>query len=248
MSKYNKTTRDELYQTDVIKIKEKDIFELIVEINEKNENNYIKNEKQNKIYKLIYKWKKKENYFLSEYIEIMFLSLSFINKFNDDFAKFQIYSAILKKYLSQSNLKISFDECEINITDDKWLDLIIHLFEKSELDDEIIILSLIILKFNSLKESIKDYSINEIFNAIKNTCIEINNRYPINSNILIETIIMIFCEEMDKSRSKNKKNKNKKIGKKKKNKYLLQCTSNKDYYKFNNINQNIEPNEKKYNE
>ena len=64
----------------------------------------------------------------------------------------------------------------------------------------------------SLLKSIKDFTMSNIFDSIRNTSIEINNRYKTNTDILTETIIMIFCEDVDNYRyvkNKNKKEKNK---------------------------------------
>ena len=235
LSKYDKEKRIELYKTPINQIKDKEIIEFVIEIDSNYEDIYVENYTKYKIYSLIYKWMRKDMYTLSEYIEITILELSFGNILNDNVDKFQIYSVIFRKFLSQTNLKLNFEESAISL-DDKSLELIINLLEKEDLEDETIILSLIVLKYDFIKEIIKDCNNYEIFDSIKNTCIEINNRYTINADILTETIIIIFCEEMDNCRDKKNKNNKKKRINKKKNKSILKSTKNKNYSENKNIN------------
>lgn len=218
--KYKKKEREELYETEVMKVKEKDIdiFGLIIDIDSNEEDIYIINEKMRNIHSFIYKWMKRNIYSLSQYLEIMFLSL--FGNLNDNFDKYEIYSFIIRKYLHQTNMRLNFDECGIDTSNDTCLELILTLFAKSELDDEAIVLSLIILKF----DLIKNYGISAILEGLKSTCEEINNRNVKNDIILKEIIITIFLEEIynnENQKVKEKKNKKNKKNKKKKKKNKL---------------------------
>ena len=238
--KYKKKEREELYETEVMKVKEKDIdiFGLIIDIDSNEEDIYIINEKMRNIHSFIYKWMKRNIYSLSQYLEIMFLSL--FGNLNDNFDKYEIYSFIIRKYLHQTNMRLNFDECGIDTSNDTCLELILTLFAKSELDDEAIVLSLIILKF----DLIKNYGISAILEGLKSTCEEINNRNVKNDIILKEIIITIFLEEIynnenqkvkEKKNKKNKKNKKKKK-KKKKNKLISAQPKDIDKDKKDTIN------------
>ena len=50
--------------------------------------------------------------------------LSFFDNLNDNLDKFLIYMVIFRKYLSISNIKVKYEECEIDVKDDKNFKLI----------------------------------------------------------------------------------------------------------------------------
>ena len=243
--KYNKKEREELYKTEITKINDKTINQLLDEIEEfSNFEVIIQNKRIEEIYKLIYFSLRKNNYSLTEYIESIILSLAFTNKFNE-LTKFQIYYVIIKAFLSPYNIKLNFTECEINIIDDISLDLIIYLFNKEKFDDELIILSIIILKFDSVKESIKECSISQILESINYTSIELSHKFTNNIIERVTSNFCAFCEQIiNLKKNNNGKNKNKKKKIKKKKQIKKKCNplkvNNIDRSQVENVNQNIE--------
>ena len=74
---------------------------------------------------------------LYEYIDSIILTLSFISK-NESILKFQIYSYIIKFYLTKFNILLGFSKEEINVSDKLSIDLIHYLFTRQELSDELL--------------------------------------------------------------------------------------------------------------
>ena len=73
-------------------------------------------------------------------------------------------------YLNPINVTLDFSENEINTSDDTPLDLITEIFTKNQNDVECVIKSLIFLNYGSLKNIIKNYTIDEILSVIDVIC------------------------------------------------------------------------------
>jgi hypothetical protein len=156
---------------------------------------------------------KKEVFSLYEYIDSIILTLSFISK-NESILKFQIYSYIIKFYLTKFNILLGFSKEEINVSDKLSIDLIHYLFTRQELSDELLTLSVIILNYNSLKDSVSNKPFEQIIECAKICAKKIKKYY--NTAILIEKILAIFLEELEKVERIKKRN----IKKREKNKKL----------------------------
>ena len=163
--------------------------------------------------------KKKDNASLAEYIDLILLSLSF-NSGLDSFLKYQIFSLIIQLFLSKYGIVLSYkySENEINMTEDKSIGLIIDLLNKDENDFATMIQSIIVLNYNSLKNVIDNFSLEEILLGIADIAERLKNIKHVGKiSVCVEKIIEMFVDEMEDKRSsqKSKKKKNKKSKKKK---------------------------------
>ena len=110
----------------------------------------IRNEKIKRIYSIIFDSLIKEKYSIIEQMETIMINIAFISQLHS-LINFEIYSIIIKVYLSLFDFKINFKETKINLEDDISLDLILDLFNQKIKNDKIIIDSIIILKYDILK-------------------------------------------------------------------------------------------------
>ena len=215
--KMTEKERDQLFRTEVTNIDNSNITEMIKELEElQNVEVDLPNEKINNLCEIIMRSLIKKKYKLIEYIDTVLANLSsfpgLITLLN-----FQVYTIIINKYINLLGIKIDFHETGINLEDEISLEIILDLFQKEQEDDLIIIQSLVILEYNSLRDVIKNYNMPQISNALQNTFIKITTRIDIPRVIYVEKVLMIFREELQflNSKEKKKKRKNKK---KKKNK------------------------------
>ena len=215
--KMTEKERDQLLTTEVTCINNSNITEMIKELEElQNVEVDLPNEKINNLCEIIMSSLIKKKYKLIEYIDTVLANLSsfpgLITLLN-----FQVYTIIINKYINLLGIKIDFHETGINLEDEISLEIILDLFQKEQGDDLIIIQSLVILEYNSLRDVIKNYNMPQISNALQNTFIKITTRIDIPRVIYVEKVLMIFREELQflNSKEKKKKRKNKK---KKKNK------------------------------
>ena len=164
--------------------------------------------------------KKKDNSSLDEYIDlILLLSLAFNSGF-DSFLKYQIFSLTIQLFLNKYRIVLSYkySEKEINMTEDKSIGLIIDLLNKDENDFATMIQSIIVLNYNSLKNVIDNFSLEEILLGIADIAERLKNIKHVGKiSVCVEKIIEMFVDEMEDKRNsqKSKKKKNKKSKKKK---------------------------------
>ena len=215
--KMTEKERDQLFRTEVTCINNSNITEMIKELEElQNVEVDLPNEKINNLCEIIMRSLIKKKYKLIEYIDTVLANLSsfpgLITLLN-----FQVYTIIINKYINLLGIKIDFHETGINLEDEISLEIILDLFQKEQGDDLIIIQSLVILEYNSLRDVIKNYNMPQISNALQNTFIKITTRIDIPRVIYVEKVLMIFREELKNLNSKEKKKK-RKNKKKKKNK------------------------------
>ena len=215
--KMTEKERDQLLTTEVTCINNSNITEMIKELEElQNVEVDLPNEKINNLCEIIMNSLIKKKYKLIEYIDTVLANLSSFPGLIT-LLSFEVYTIIIDKYINLLGTKIYFHETEINLEDEISLEIILDLFQKEQEDDLIIIQSLVILKYKSLRDVIKNYNISQISNALQNTFIKITNGVDISRVIYVEKVLMIFREELQflNSKEKKKKRKNKK---KKKNK------------------------------
>ena len=215
--KMTEKERDQLLTTEVTCINNSNITEMIKELEElQNVEVDLPNEKINNLCEIIMSSLIKKKYKLIEYIDTVLANLSSFPGLIT-LLSFEVYTIIIDKYINLLGTKIYFHETEINLEDEISLEIILDLFQKEQGDDLIIIQSLVILKYKSLRDVIKNYNISQISNALQNTFIKITNGVDISRVIYVEKVLMIFREELQflNSKEKKKKRKNKK---KKKNK------------------------------
>jgi hypothetical protein len=141
----------------------------------------------------------------------------------DSFLKYQIFSLIIQLFLSKYGIVLSYkySENEINMTEDKSIGLIMNLLNNDENDFATMIQSIIVLNYNSLKNVIDNFSLEEILLGIADIAERLKNIKHVGKiSVCVEKIIEMFVDEMEDKRSsqKSKKKKNKKSKKKKRQK------------------------------
>ena len=138
----------------------------------------------------------------------------------DSFFKYQIFLINIQFFLDKYGIVLSYKYCEneINVTEDKSIDLITGLFTKDVNDFASMIQSIIILNYNSLKDVIDNLSVKEIILGIEDIAKRLKDIKHVGKiSICVEKIIEMFVDEMEDKGScqKSKKKKNKKSKKKK---------------------------------
>jgi len=209
-----KAQRESFYDKSIYDIKEKNFLAKLIELQGLESFDIpIKNDKHKALFKIISSaLDAKENYSFSDYINSIFINLSFFPEL-ELLLKYHLFSLITKYYLNPMKIMLDFDEKEINISDDFSLDLILELFENNQRDFDSIIKSIIILNYNSFIKSVKDYNINEILNAIKSIEMKVKKIENIgNLSLCVEKIMAMLIDEL--CRQKHKKMKKKKSKKK----------------------------------
>ena len=212
----NLKERRKIYDTDInyISAQKNKLSKIISELNKLENISFEINDNLVALFNVISEeLDKKEVFSLYEYIDSIILTLSFISK-NESILKFQIYSYIIKFYLTKFNILLGFSKEEINVSDKLSIDLIHYLFTRQELSDELLTLSVIILNYNSLKDSVSNKPFEQIIECAKICAKKIKKYY--NTAILIEKILAIFLEELEKVERIKKRN----IKKREKNKKL----------------------------
>ena len=159
----------------------------------------------------------KKSYTFGEYIDSIFVNFSFLPVL-ELLLKYQFYLKLHTYYLNPINVTLDFSENEINTSDDTPLDLITEIFTKNQNDVECVIKSLIFLNYGSLKNIIKNYTIDEILSVIDVICHKFKNiKNIIKLSLCVEKIMTMFVDEL--KRLKDKKKRNERGGKPKKLNY-----------------------------
>jgi len=190
-----KSERNLLYQTNLSNIKEKNIITLIQELQEleifkiKTNSNEL-----DKLFTILSNVSDdKKLWTLSGYLDSMLLNISFQPKLKS-LLKFEIYLLILNNYLRLYNMLLNFHEEEMNVEEEKSLKLIIALFQNIKTDDESLVLSIIVLNYNSLAAIMKLIDSEKILSIIKDISSKIQNAKK--SKLCVDKVLMIFSEEI----------------------------------------------------
>jgi hypothetical protein len=206
--------REKLYNQNVLDIQNKKISNLVKELSELENIDYDTNEALvilfNKINEII---NKKEALTLFEYIDSVFINLAFLPECGL-LLKYKVYSYITRYYLSKLGIILKFRQNEINLEDEKEIKLIVNLFEKEELNDIVLVQSIIILNYDSLSDTIAEFDLDldRIIKAIKVVSLKVKN---IKNNVLcIERIMLMFTDELEMPEKLKNKIKDRKKSKK----------------------------------
>ncbi len=190
-----KSERNLLYQTNLSNIKEKNIITLIQELQEleifkiKTNSNEL-----DKLFTILSNVSDdKKLWTLSGYLDSMLLNISFQPKLKS-LLKFEIYLLILNNYLRLYNMLLNFHEEEMNVEEEKSLKLIIALFQNIKTDDESLVLSIIVLNYNSLAAIMKLIDSEKILSIIRDISSKIQNAKK--SKLCVDKVLMIFSEEI----------------------------------------------------
>ena len=197
--------RKEIYISNLEQIKDKD---LIIVINEvlKYERNIDMNSHEIKklnnlinLYDIEYRiLKKYEDNTLNSLIDKAIIHIGFNTK-NDVIIKFISFMLIKNVYLKNKEIKeIEFVHCQIDQSNEVCLNLLLDLFRHNYAENIELILSYVILRFNTFKELLKSYDMIKISKAAENSKNRIESDYSRNDFISIEKISMIFIEEYEK--------------------------------------------------
>ena len=219
--KVQKGEREKLYNSNVMNIKGKDINKLLAELNMLQIYDLEINNNLVNLFNIVSDFieKKKEKATLAEYIDSILLSLSF-NTGLDSFLKYQIFLINIQFFLDKYGIVLSYKYCEneINVTEDKSIDLITGLFTKDVNDFASMIQSIIILNYNSLKDVIDNVSVTEIILRIEDIAKRLKDIKHIGKvSLCVEKIIVMFVDEIE-GKGNNKKNESKQSKKSKKKK------------------------------
>ena len=206
--------REELYNQNLAYIENKNVLNLIDELSKLESIDYDINETLVILFKKINEIiDKKEALTLLEYIDSVFINLAFLPECGLLF-KYQVYLYINKYYLNKFGIILKFRQNEINLEDEKEIKLIVNLFEKEELNDIMLVQSIIILNYDSLIDTIAEFNFNRIIEAIKVVSLKVKN---INNNALcIERIMLMFHDELEMPEKLKKKIEDRKNSKKEK--------------------------------
>ena len=185
------TKRQMLYEQNISDIGNKDVLSLIKELVILENFEYDISDNLLILYKIL---DKKEASTLYEYIDSVFLNLAFIPQC-ENLLKYQIYSYISKYYLSKFGIVLKFRVNEINLTDDISIKLIANLFEKNALNNEILVQSIVILNYDSLRDNIAKFDLIRNIEAIKAVSLKVNNFQ--NTSLCVERIMLIFIDELE---------------------------------------------------
>ena len=223
--KLQKEDREKIYKSNVTDIKEKYIRKIIVELNMLQIYDIDINENLIGLFNIISDFtnKKKEKVSLAEYIDLILLLLYF-NSGLDSFLKYQIYSINDLYYLNKYGITLSYkySENEINSTEDKSIDLIMDLLNKDENNFATMIQPIIVLNYNSLKDAIDNFSVEEILLEISTIAKRLKNiKYVGKTSVCVEKNRNIV-DEIETKRNILKKRRKTKNQKKnlKKQKYI----------------------------
>ena len=197
--------RKEIYISNLEQIKDKD---LIIVINEvlKYERNIDMNSHEIKklnnlinLYDIEYRiLKKYEDNILNSLIDKAIIHIGFNTK-NDVIIKFISFMLIKNVYLKNKEIKeIEFVHCQIDQSNEVCFNLLLDLFRHNYAENIELILSYVILRFNTFKELLKSYDMIKVSKAAENSKNRIESDYSRNDFISIEKISMIFIEEYEK--------------------------------------------------
>ena len=183
--KLKKKDRKKLYDVEICLIRNEEIKKNIEKLND-CQSIFIdkENEKLYDLYDIISNSFSTKRYCLYTFINWSIWNLSFSFQSNN-LLNFQIFSLIITKY----DLKIEYSENEIDVSNDICLDLVIDLLDAKKEGKDSIIISLLLIKYGSFKNIIKEYGkLNNMLSKL------INDPNIININ----DIIQLSCEEIKK--------------------------------------------------
>ena len=209
--KMPESDREKFYDRDIGDIiKNPDFFEIIDELDHlKSFNINFETNKFGKLYSVISSslYSKNEKISFSEYMDYLFLKLSFLPELKS-LLKFQLYSIIINFYLFPMKVLLDFNEKNIIISDEIYLDLIIELFANSQNEFQSLVKSIIILNYGPISHIIRKYTLDEILSGIDSMFNKVRNIKNIgNISICVEKIMMMFVDELNKQKFvKPKKN------------------------------------------
>ena len=142
--------------------------------------------------------KKYEDNTLNSLIDKAIIHIGFNTK-NDVIIKFISFMLIKNVYLKNKEIKeIEFVHCQIDQSNEVCFNLLLDLFRHNYAENIELILSYVILRFNTFKELLKSYDMIKISKAAENSKNRIESDYSRNDFISIEKISMIFIEEYEK--------------------------------------------------
>ena len=163
-----KDQRDKLWKIDVKNIKDKNISNLILEL-EDLQNIEVKfpNQKLVDLCDIIFPCNVKNKYTLIDYVYAVIGNISYIPQMNI-LLKFRVYSFLIDNYACVLGQKIDFRETELNLDDEISIDIILDLLKKNK-NDNLFIQLLVILKYESVRNTIIKHNMGEILQAFINT-------------------------------------------------------------------------------
>ena len=142
--------------------------------------------------------KKYEDNTLNSLIDKAIIHIGFNTK-NDVIIKFISFMLIKNVYLKNKEIKeIEFVHCQIDQSNEVCFNLLLDLFRHNYAENIELILSYVILRFNTFKELLKSYDMIKVSKAAENSKNRIESDYSRNDFISIEKISMIFIEEYEK--------------------------------------------------
>lgn len=193
-----KDQRDKLWKIDVKNIKDKNISNLILELEDlQNIEVEFPNQKLVDLCDIIFPCNVKNKYTLIDYVYAVIGNISYIPQMNI-LLKFRVYSFLIDNYACVLGQKIDFRETELNLDDEISIDIILDLLKKNK-NDNLFIQLLVILKYESVRNTIIKHNMGEILQAFINTNNKRKKKLNIPTDIYYEKIIMIFNEEFDYS-------------------------------------------------
>ena len=246
----NKNEKEELYNTIIKDIIEENILGKIKKLNDCDSSINIKNNNIDELFNAIMTYceneEKKENTLL-DYIQFMTYKISFI-LMDDSLLKMLIYTDIIVlSYSDKYDFKRDYKDNKMNLNNKICIDLITSLYKNNFKDEYILPISLVIILFDNIKDSVNNFgilSMSDIKNVLKIFQNELTNE-NFDKSIFIEECIIILLSEFEKLviSKKKEKNKRKRIKKKfkenEKRLNILSINTNSENIDNNNIDNNI---------
>ena len=141
---------------------------------------------------------------------------------------------IIQYFLKKYEIVVPYFESDINVNEDKSINLIVNLFTKDEIDFASVVQSIIILNYNSISDVIGNCTDKEIFLGIDNIAKRLKDIKHVGKiSVCVEKIVEMFVDEIvgqknkkefEKKKSKKKSKKRKKAEKNAENKSVSKIT------------------------
>ncbi len=191
----NKDERINIYQLYEDEINDKKINEKLKKIqNIPNVSDNLANNKLKNLYNII--TKESKNKLVYNILDYSFSQFAFILK-NDSLLKFIIFSQVYSlSYKQNFILDTNYINNEIDLNDDFCIQLIINLFEKSETDNDILAICLLINLFGRIKNLKKKYDLNFMKLAMNSTIEKIRRNDIYDKNLFFENVATNFGDEL----------------------------------------------------
>ena len=191
----NKDERINIYKLFEDEINDKKINEKLKKIqNIPNVSDNLANNKLKNLYNII--TKESKNKLVYNILDYSFNQFAFILK-NDSLLKFIIFSqAYWLSYKQNFILDTNYINNEIDLNDDFCIQLIINLFEKSETDNDILAICLLINLFGRIKNLKKKYDLNFMKLAMNSTIEKIRRNDIYDKNLFFENVATNFGDEL----------------------------------------------------